>query len=86
MKVLFGIIWLIDLALGVFTFIAKGFRKSFTASDPTLWFSFLLYGCIIGSAALRWIWKRPLGSLLMASLPLVALLFWFLLDKYKNDG
>ena len=81
MSLLFWLLWAIDLGICLLSFVGKGFRRSFTASDPTLWFSLLLYGSTLGSLVLRLIFKRLAWSLALVSLPLVILLVWYLIDK-----
>ena len=81
MNLLFWLIWVIDLSICLLSFVGKGFRRSFTASDPSFWFQILLFGSLFGSLILRLLFKRFLWSLAVAALPLLVLLIWYLVDK-----
>ena len=81
MTFLFWALWLFDLAVCLLTFLGKNFRRSFTATDPTLWFDVLLLACLLGSLVLRLALKRPAASLIVAALPAAALLLWYFFEK-----
>ncbi len=85
MNALFWILWVIDLSLGLLSFLGKGYRRSYTASDPTLWFHVLIIGSIIGGLLFRLIFKRSVLSLALVALPLLVLLVWYLIDKASDS-
>lgn len=78
MKVLFWVLWVLDLVMGLFLLIAKSFRGSFTSSDPTVWFDVVLLGSLIGGLVLRLVFKQPVWSLVPVALPFIVLLVWYL--------
>jgi hypothetical protein len=80
MNLLFWILWFLDLCMGIFLAIAKGFRSSFTASDPTLWFTILVILALVGGLLLRLMSKETSWALALVSLPWLVLLAWYLLD------
>jgi hypothetical protein len=84
MAFLFWLFWTLDLGIGLLTFFGKGFRRSFTASDPTAWVSVFLAICIIAAPVIRFIFRRTLLGLIVAALPLLVMLVWYLIDK--TDG
>lgn len=86
MNLIFWLLWALDLALCLLSFVGKGFRRSFTASDPALWFDFLLVGSLMGSLALRLIFKRLQWGLALAALPVLVLLVWYLIDKATGSS
>ncbi len=81
MSFLFWTLWSLDLGIGLLLFFGKGFRRSFTATDPTFWFDVLLISCIIGGFLLRVFFKRSIWGRAVVALPLLVLLIWYLLDK-----
>ncbi|MCC6462066.1 MAG: hypothetical protein IT260_16445 [Saprospiraceae bacterium] len=81
MGFLFWMLWIFNLAVCLLTMLGKEFRRSFTATDPTLWFSILLIACLLGSLLLRLAFKRPSLSLAVVALPAAVLLLWYLFDK-----
>ena len=81
MNLLFWLLLLIDLSIGLLSFFGKGFRRSFTASDPSFWFDLLLFGSLLGGLALRLIFKRFFWSLAVVALPVLVLLIWYLVDR-----
>jgi len=86
MNLIFWLLWAVDLSICLVLFVAKGFRRSYTATDPTMWFSVLLFGSLLGSLALRLIFKRLSLSLAVAALPVLILLVWYLIDKATGSN
>lgn len=86
MSLLFWLLWVFDLSIFLLSFLGKGFRRSFAASDPALWFDFLLIGSLLGSLALRLIFKRLPWSLAAVALPVLVLLIWYLIDKATGSN
>ena len=86
MGALFWILWIIDLVITLLSVLGKNFRRSFTATDPTLWFHVLLISSVVGGLLLRLIFKRSAWSLLMVALPLLVLLVWYLIDKASGSN
>ena len=80
MNLLFWLLWTIDLCLGLLVTIGKGFRSSFTASDPAAWFNIVLILVLLGGPILKLGFKHPGLSLGLVSLPLLVLLVWYWLD------
>ncbi|HAD10950.1 MAG TPA: hypothetical protein DCF33_00785 [Saprospirales bacterium] len=82
MKALFWILLIVDLLLAAFTVIGKNFRRSFTASDPTFWFTFLVVGSLIAGILLRLSGKKLIWALAALSSPILVLLLWYLVDTF----
>ena len=85
MNLLFWLLWVLDLVIGLLSFIGKGFRRSFTATDPSLWFDLVLWVSLIGSLIIRLGSKRLSLSLILVALPILVLLIWYLIDKANGS-
>jgi len=83
MAFLFWLFWIADLLICLVTVLGKGFRESFTASSINAWFAVLLFGCTLGGLLLRFVFKKALLSLLVAALPLLILMIWYLVDTKR---
>lgn len=81
MAKIFWILWSIDLIIGLFAVVAKGFRNSFTASDTNTWFTVVLIVGLAGGIILQLVFKKPAWAAVLAAMPLAALLIWFLTDN-----
>ena len=84
MKLLFWLLLGFDLLIALFLMFAKGFRHSFSSSNPTAWYDIVVGGSIIGGLALRFLFKRPLLGLAFVALPGLVLLGWYLFDKIRE--
>lgn len=81
MTFLFWLLWLFDLATCLLLFIAGDFRRSFTGNNPQAWVAVVLLVCVLASPIVRFVFKRPLPSLITAGIPVLALLIWYMADK-----
>lgn len=84
-SILFWVLWILDVVFCIALGIAKGFRKSFTASDPSAWFTVLLYGSTILSLILRFLPGRALAALMVAAIPYLAMLLWAFLSGLTGN-
>jgi hypothetical protein len=84
MTFLFWLLFVIDLLVSLLIVIGKGFRESFTDSPINAWFSILIFACTLGALILRFAFKKELLSLIVAALPLVILLVWYLVDTKQS--
>lgn len=84
-SILFWALWILDVIFCLTLGIAKGFRKSFTASDPTAWVTVLLYGCTIISLVLRFLPGRAIAALIVAAIPLLTMLLWAFLSGLTGN-
>ncbi len=81
MTALFWIFWVVDLIIGLFVIAAKDFRNSFTATDINTWFSVVFIIGLAGGIILQLFFKKPVWAVVLAALPLLALLVWFFIDE-----
>lgn len=84
MNILFWLLLIFDLLTCIVLLLAGDFRRSFTGNNPMSWVPLLMLGCVIAAPILRFVFKRQMASLILAALPAVTLLVWYLIDKNKG--
>jgi hypothetical protein len=84
MTFLFWLIIVIDVLACLLVMLGKGFRESFTESPINAWFTVLIFGCTLGALLMRLAFKKVLLSLIVAALPLLILLVWYLIDTKQS--
>ena len=84
MSFLFWIFWILDLLLTLLIFWGKDFRRSWGAGiDLNVALGIAMVICLAGSLALRFLFRREIWSVIVAGLPLLGLLLWYLSDKVR---
>jgi len=84
-SILFWALWILDVIFCITVGIAKGFRRSFTASDPTSWVSVMLIGCTVLSLVLRFLPGRAIAALVVAAVPMLTILLWAFLSGLTGN-
>lgn len=81
---IFWTFWIADLLLTLLVFMGKDFRRSWSAGiDLNVSLGAAIVICLIGSLVLRFVLRRELWGVLVAGLPLLGMLLWYLVDKAK---
>jgi|GEM_PF-1348953 len=81
MTFLFWICLAIDVLLCAIAIIGKGFANSFHQSSSVPLLAILLVGCTVGGFLLQVFFKKPTWALMVAALPLVAMLGLYVFEK-----
>jgi hypothetical protein len=85
MTFIFWTFWVADLLLTLLVFMGKDFRRSWGGGiDLNMALGAAMVICLIGSLALRFVLRRELWSVIVAGLPLLGVLLWYLVDKAKS--
>ncbi len=84
MNVLFWLLLGFDLITCIILLMAGDFRRSFTGNNPLGWVPLLMLGCVIAAPITRFLFKRQMAGLILAALPALTLLVWYLIDKNKG--
>ncbi len=87
MSFLFWLLWLTNLLLLIIAFLGKGFRSGFGAGvDLNVLLIIVLILVLAGSLILRYSVKQKWISLVVVSLPLCLIVFWYLIEKISGKS
>jgi hypothetical protein len=83
MNALFWLLQIFNLCTSIIIFIAAGFKDSFRSSGPHLGLIALIITTFLGFI-LRFAYKKPMPSLIVAALPALILLIFYIISKVFN--
>jgi hypothetical protein len=87
MNFLFWLLWIIDALLLLLAILGKNFRSSFGAGvDLNVIIIICLLAILAGSLMLRFAFKQKGISLVVVSLPLLAVLAMYIVDKVTGKN
>jgi hypothetical protein len=87
MSFLFWILWIINLMLVALAILGKGFRSSFGAGiDLNVLVIIVLLAILAVSLILKFAFKQKWTSLVVVSLPLLAVLVLYVFDKVTGKS
>lgn len=87
MAFLFGLLWLTNLLLLIIAILGKGFRSGFGAGvDLNSLLTIVLIVVLAGSLVLRYSMKQKWISLVLGSLPIMAMLLLYMFEKISGKS
>lgn len=87
MNFLFWAIWIVNLLLLLLAILGKNFRSGFGAGvDLNVLFIIVLLAILVGSLILKFAVKQKWISLVVVSLPLLAVLVFYVFDKVTGKS
>ena len=82
---MFWLFWIIDLLLAVLIVLAGLFRDGLGANtDNNLIFGLILISVLIGSLIVRYTFRQPQWSVLIAALPLLIMVGMYFWEKWSK--
>ena len=85
MNILFWLLLVFDLLTCIVLLIAGDFRRSFTGNNPMGWVAIVLLVCVVAGPVVRYGLKRPIASVVLAGVPVLALLICYVMDKTSRQ-
>ena len=85
MTFLYWVLFIIDILFAILIMTGSGFRSSFGAGTDLN--SILLIGLVvimIASLVLRFVFKMPVASFVVAASPMLGMFIWYLYDKNQK--